>query len=132
MIRNLMVEDVDYLPRAERVSFDMLVRYRHAGRRSTVVLRNLTAGGARIDGLEDLRWGDEITLMLPSLKPKEARVAWVSGHSAGLEFERPLHPDIFESLVLHHGQWRERSDTDRMQPAIAQERPPFDFVPRAA
>ena len=108
------VNEDTYVPRAERVSFDMLVRYRREGTRATMLLKNLNCNGARVEGLAGLKFGDTITVMLPSLAPKEARVVWIDGMAAGLEFDRPLHPDIFETLVLHHGQWRERNDTDRL------------------
>ena len=114
MLLNTLVDSVVYVPRAERVSFDMLVRFRFEGYRATTMLKNLTCGGARIEGLEGLRAGDKVTLYLPSLKPKEALVAWTQGGAAGLEFERPLHPDVFEDLVQHHARSRERTDTDRL------------------
>ncbi len=104
----------EYLPRAERLSFDMLARYRFAGRRATVLLRNMTQGGARVEGIEGLRAGEIITLMLPDLAPKDADVVWVSGSGAGLEFERPLHPDVFERMVLQHAMTRARSEADRV------------------
>jgi len=107
-----MVDDVVYVPRARRISFDMLVRYRHHGQRATGLVKDLTCGGARIEGLSGLRVDESITLYLPGLKPKDARVAWVAGYAAGLEFERPLHPDIFETLVLHHATSRERTSAD--------------------
>lgn len=114
MLLNTLVDSVVYVPRAERVSFDMLVRFRFDGYRATTMLKNLTCGGARIEGLEGLRAGDKVTLYLPSLKPKDALVVWTQGGAAGLEFDRPLHPDVFEDLVQHHARSRERTDTDRL------------------
>ena len=108
-----MPDDSQYRPRAERVSFDMAIRCRWGDARCSVVLRNLTTGGARIEGLGGVLLGDALVLMLPSLKPKRARVVWIDGDAAGLEFEHPLHPDVFETLVLRHAQWRTRDDTDR-------------------
>ena len=131
-----MVNEDTYVPRAERVSFDMLVRYRRDGVRATMLMKNLNCDGARVEGLTGLRFGDTITVMLPSLAPKEARVVWIDGMAAGLEFDRPLHPDIFETLVLHHGQWRERNDTDRAARGVQKINPSADtpaaFPRRAA
>jgi PilZ domain len=114
MLLNSINDSVVYVPRAERVSFDMMVRYRFEGTRATVLLKDLSCNGARVEGIPHLRMGDLIAIMLPSLKPKDAEVVWTAGKGAGLQFERPLHPDIYEELVLHHGRRRERSDTDRL------------------
>lgn len=91
-----------YTPRAPRVSFDLPVRYRHGGQTASVTLKDLTRHGARIEGLAGLRYDDVITLMLPTLRSKKAIVVWVKGGAAGLEFERPLHPDVFATLVRKH------------------------------
>ncbi|HWU04005.1 MAG TPA: PilZ domain-containing protein [Novosphingobium sp.] len=105
----------DYVPRAERISFDLMVRYRFGEERGNVLLRNLTRGGARIEGLAGLRAGDEVSLQLPALSAaKQSVVVWVLQTAAGLEFRRPLHPDVFEDLVHHHALARPRTDTDRM------------------
>ena len=109
---NSFEDDTTYTPRSERVSFDLAARYRHGTTRTRILLQNLSLGGARAEGLGDLRCGDRITLLLPSLKPKVTMVVWSVGDIFGLEFERPLHPDIYETLVLHHAQWRERTDLD--------------------
>ena len=127
-----MVDDIVIQPRAERISFDMLVRYRNMGNRATVMLKNLTTGGARVEGIEGLRYGDVITLLLPSLKPKDAHVVWVSGSSVGLEFDRPLHKDVFEGLVLHHGRQRARTEADRALQIDARAFEPLDRLRHAA
>lgn len=98
-----LADEVVYIPRPERISIDLEVMARVHGSRRKVVLRNLTTQGARIDALEGLRYDDVVTLTLPGLKPKPAYVVWVKGESAGLAFERPLHPEIFATLVRKHG-----------------------------
>jgi hypothetical protein len=114
MLLNTIDDTVVYVPRAERISFDLLVRYRRGDGRGPTLLKNLTCGGARVEGIEGLRCGDKVTLCLPSLAPKEATVMWLMDEDAGLEFDRPLHPDIFEELVLRHASQRERTDIDRL------------------
>lgn len=114
MLLNTIDDTVVYVPRAERISFDLMVRYRRDDERGSTLLRNLTCGGARVEGIAGLRCGDKVTLCLPSLKPKEATVVWLLGVGAGLEFDRPLHPDFFEELVLRHACPRERSEIDRL------------------
>ena len=127
-----MGDDAIYTPRAERVSFDMPVRYRHEGLRATIWLKNLTCGGARVEGITGLRAGDELTLFVPTLKPKAARVAWTLGQSAGIEFERSLHPDVFEALVNAHATRRPRTEADRALQIDAPRTAPVEFARHAA
>ena len=94
--------DEGFTPRATRVSFDLPVRYRLGGKTAPVMLKDLTTHGARIEGLVGLRYDEVITQLLPSLKPKAAVVVWVKGVAAGLEFQQPLHPDVFNTLVRKH------------------------------
>lgn len=85
--------------RAERVGLELMVRCRRGVSRTTVMLKDLTPYGARIEGIEKLRIGEPITLMLPGLQPKLAFVMWSEPMASGLEFEHPLHEDVFASVV---------------------------------
>ncbi len=59
------------------------------------MLKDLTRFGARITGLDALRNGDGIILLLPGLQATHATVAWADGGAAGLLFEQPLeHADL--------------------------------------
>lgn len=81
--------------RAPRVAFDLLVRFAWRGLRATALLKDLTRFGARIEGLDALRKGDCLTLLLPGLPATDATVAWAQGGAAGLLFEFPLdHADL--------------------------------------
>lgn len=103
-----------HLRRAERVAFDLMVRYRLWGFRGTTMLKDMTPYGARIEGMGDIRIGDEITLLLPGLQPKTATVAWVDGASAGVEFDHPLHGEIFRELVKDYARSRPAFDVARL------------------
>ena len=94
------------LRRSERVAFDLMVRYRLWAFRGTTMLKDMTPYGARIEGLSDIRLGDEITLMLPGLQPKSATVVWSQGRSAGVEFDHPLHGEVFKTLVKDYARSR--------------------------
>ncbi|MEP6867328.1 MAG: hypothetical protein ABJA20_02315 [Novosphingobium sp.] len=94
------------LRRSERVAFDLMVRYRLWAFRGTTILKDMTPFGARIEGLTDLRFGDEITLMLPGLQPKTATIVWASGRSAGVEFDHPLHNEVFRALTKDYARSR--------------------------
>lgn len=94
------------LRRAERVAFDLMVKYRLWGFRGTIVLKDMTPFGARVEGLADLRMGDEIMLLLPGLQSKLSTVVWADGSSAGVEFDHPLHGEVFKVLVRDYARSR--------------------------
>lgn len=85
--------------RHERVGFELPVRCKCGLVRSTVMLKDLTPGGARIAGLELLRVGEAITLFLPGIAPRMAFVMWSQPMATGVEFDMPLSPEVFEALV---------------------------------
>lgn len=84
---------------ARRHPVDLLVRYAWKGLRATVMLKDVTRFGARIEGIEALRKGDGLTLLLPGLAACDATVAWAMGRAAGLVFERPLDAVDLTALV---------------------------------
>jgi hypothetical protein len=85
--------------RARRVGFELPVRCKHGLVRSTVMLKDMTTHGARIEGIPRQRIGDSVTLFLPDLAPKLAFVVWSKDKTSGLEFELPLHETVFANLV---------------------------------
>jgi hypothetical protein len=88
--------------RAKRVGFELPVRCKHGLVRSTVMLKDLTTRGARIEGIPPQRIGESITLFLPGLAPKIAFVVWSETKTSGLEFELPLHENVFATLVADY------------------------------
>jgi len=94
-------EDVEHINerRAKRIGFELPVRCKHGLVRSTVMLKDLTTHGARIEGIPRQRIGESILLFLPELAPKTAFVVWSEEKTSGLEFELPLHENIFATLV---------------------------------
>ncbi len=94
------------LRRSERIAFDLMVKYRLWGFRGTIMLKDMTPFGARVEGLSDVRMGDAITLLLPGLQPKLSTVVWQDGSSAGVEFDHPLHGAVFKELVRDYARSR--------------------------
>jgi len=88
--------------RAKRVGFELPVRCKHGLIRSTVMLKDLTTHGARIEGIPKQRIGESILLFLPDLSPKTAFVVWSEEKTSGLEFELPLHQNVFATLVADY------------------------------
>lgn len=99
--------------RAERVGLELPVRCKHGLTRSTVMLKDLTPYGARIDGLDKLQIGEAITLLIPALQPKMAFVVWSEPMSSGLEFDHPLHQDVFDALVGNYAIGQHRTAAKR-------------------
>lgn len=92
-----------YRRKEERRAVHMLAHFgRMAGRRTTVMLKDLTCGGTRIEGIGDLQEDEAVSITLPGCKPMLAFVAWAREHSAGLEFAVPLEAWLLEELVQAH------------------------------
>lgn len=60
---------------------------------------NVSAGGCRVELIEMVNSGEPVIVRLPALEPLGAEVAWVQGANAGLRFQRPLHPAVFDQLM---------------------------------
>lgn len=88
-----------WVRRAERHAIELLARYAWKGLRGTVLLKDLTCDGARIEGLEGLRQGDGLTLLLPDAPAVEATVAWSIGRAAGLRFDEAVAQEAVSRIV---------------------------------
>jgi len=60
---------------------------------------NASADGCRVELVEMVDAGERVVVRLPALEPLGADVAWSNGASAGLHFQRPLHPAVFDQLI---------------------------------
>lgn len=89
--------------RHARERVEMLARFRRDLAINTVVLKDLTPLGARIESVGPLEMDEVITLTLPECRPMIAFVAWANGNGAGLEFVHPLPEDLFAELVAQYG-----------------------------
>ena len=61
--------------------------------------RDVSPDGCRVELVEMVDAGERVIVRLPSLEPLGAEVAWVKGANAGLYFQRPLHPAVFDQLI---------------------------------
>ncbi|MFT4054886.1 MAG: hypothetical protein QM681_10300 [Novosphingobium sp.] len=89
--------------RFARERVEMLARFRRDLASHTIVLKDLTPLGARIESVGPLEMDEVITLTLPECRPMIAFVAWTNGTGAGLEFVHPLPGDLFSELVAQYG-----------------------------
>ena len=60
---------------------------------------NASAGGCRVELIDPVDTAERIIVRLPALEPLSANVAWVDGNNAGLRFERPLYPAVFDHFI---------------------------------
>ncbi|MES1984767.1 MAG: PilZ domain-containing protein [Pseudomonadota bacterium] len=62
-------------------------------------IADLSATGFRVQTFVKLTVGMELWVMLPGFEGRKATVMWVRDHEGGCNFERPLHPAIFDHIV---------------------------------
>ena len=87
---------------ASREPVETTGSFRHAFQPSqNITIVDLTCHGCKIGGIPaGLHEGDRIKVGIGNLGPLFATVRWVQpGISAGLRFEQPLHPVVFQSLL---------------------------------
>ena len=89
--------------REPREQVEMLAKFRRDFVSSTVLLKDLTRFGAKVEGIGRLSADEAVSLALPGCRPAMAFVAWANEHSAGLEFADPLDSQIFSDLVARFG-----------------------------
>jgi PilZ domain len=68
-----------------------------------VPLADVSVAGCRVELIEFVATGDHVIARLPGLEPFGATVAWADERSAGLRFDRPLHPAVFDLLLSRLG-----------------------------
>jgi hypothetical protein len=49
--------------------------------------------------VERLRLGEGVWIKFEGIEPQHATVFWVEPPAAGLQFDRPMHPAVFDSLI---------------------------------
>lgn len=60
---------------------------------------DVSVEGCRVELVEMIDVRENVVVRLPALEPLGAEVAWVEGNHAGLRFQRPLHPAVFDQLI---------------------------------
>ncbi len=84
----------DRVPLLAKVSMRRLgkVKYR-------VPVFDASPHGCRVEFVERPRDGELVSIQFEGLQSLDARVCWVESHCAGVEFERAIHPAVFDLLV---------------------------------
>ena len=83
-----------------RVSLDAEVSLRRPGK-STYRVRVFDASphGCKVEFVERPMPADRAWIKFDGLEPLESMVCWVKGFAAGVQFEKPIHPAVFDRLM---------------------------------
>ena len=86
--------------RNERISLAADVSLRRLGHSSyRVRVNDLSPDGCKVDLVEQPRLQEHVLVKFEGLEVLDAEVCWIDGYVAGLCFERPMHPAVFDLLV---------------------------------
>jgi hypothetical protein len=86
--------------KAPRTSLTAEVLLRRSGHRNyRVNIYDVSLEGCKIEFIERPNVGERLWVKFEALDAVEGSVCWLEGHLAGVKFERPIHPAVFEILV---------------------------------
>ncbi|HEX5238055.1 MAG TPA: PilZ domain-containing protein [Sphingomicrobium sp.] len=101
-----LVFESDEAPRQEwprvshRVSMAADVSLRRLGQANfRVTVTDISPEGCRVELVDRPRVEEHVLIKFEGLEVLEAEVCWVEGYAAGLRFEKPIHPAVFELLL---------------------------------
>ena len=84
----------------ERIALKATVSMRRRGSSNYAVTSSeISRSGSRVEFVERPCIGDLHWIKFEGLEALEVRVRWVASFSAGVEFTRPMHPAVFETLI---------------------------------
>jgi hypothetical protein len=94
-------EEKSQTPRANvRIAANAEIKLRRLGRNAfNVALSDLSLDGCRLEVVERPRVDEAVQVVFPGLATIDAKIRWVDGFVAGLKFEQPFHPAVFDMLV---------------------------------
>lgn len=86
--------------RSDRIPLTAEVALRRPGQHSfRVNICDLSRHGAKVEFVERPRCLDRVWVKIEGLAPLEGSVRWVDGFVGGIEFDRPIHPAVFDALA---------------------------------
>lgn len=93
--------DNRHLPRRrERIAVSAEVTLRRHGRHNyRVRVFDASAHGCKVEFVERPTQQECLWVRFEGLEPIEARVCWLDGQCAGLQFSRPIHPAVFDLVA---------------------------------
>ena len=86
--------------RAERIPLRAEVHLRRPGQLSfRVDVFDLSPQGCKIEFVDRPKIGDAVWVKFFGLEAMEARVRWIDGHIAGVQFVNEIHLAVFENVI---------------------------------
>ena len=86
--------------RTERVIVNAEVALRRSGQLNYRVRAfDLSPLGCKLEFVERPQLEEHVWVKFDGLDAIEGIVCWIDGFYAGVEFERPIHPAVFEALL---------------------------------
>ncbi len=86
--------------KSERIAIDAEVAMRRIGNINyRVRLFDASPDGCKVELVERPRTAEHVLVKMPGIETLDAEVCWVEGFTAGLRFEKALHPAVFDLLV---------------------------------
>jgi hypothetical protein len=84
----------------ERVSLSADVSLRRLGRNNyRVRVNDLSPDGCKVELVEQPRLREHMLVKFEGLEVLDCEVCWIDGYVAGLRFEKPMHPAVFDLLL---------------------------------
>jgi hypothetical protein len=86
--------------KSARVGLDAEVSLRRSGQNNyRANVHDVSQEGCKVEFVERPALDEIVWVKFEGLEALEAMVCWVDGFAAGLEFQRPVHPAVFEVLL---------------------------------
>ena len=90
--------------RTERVAVNAEVALRRSGQLNyRVRVFDASPLGCRLEFVERPQLEERVWVKFDRLDPIEGIVCWIDGFYAGIEYARPMHPAVFDSLLPRLG-----------------------------
>lgn len=89
------------IPReGERVTLSAEVAMQRSGRRVySVRAADVSTTGCRVEFVDRPEVGERVWIAFDGLETLDSQVRWIEGKEAGISFDKPIHPAVFELLV---------------------------------
>lgn len=86
--------------KGSRVTLSAEVILRRAGHRTyRVKIFDVSMHGCKAEFVERPKLDETVWVKFDNLEALEAMVCWVRGFEVGLEFQKAIHPAVFDSLI---------------------------------